>query len=145
MINQISLINDVSQVPLLTAWIEAVGEELRLSPTAIFQLNLALEEAVVNVMNYAYPGETGRPVVIEVEKDDAGDGEEHVVFTLMDEGIPFDPTQKTMPDITLPAEDRQIGGLGIFLVEQLMEKVAYERQERKNILKMTYLIKKEIK
>lgn len=140
MIKEISLTNNVSQVPILAAWVDALGEELSLPPAAIFQLNLAIEEAVVNVMNYAYPGEDGKPVFLMAESSLAEDNRERVVFTLTDEGVPFDPTKETMPDITLSAEERQIGGLGIFLVEQLMEKVEYRRSEERNILTMTYLV-----
>lgn len=144
MVKEISLINNISQVPMLTAWVDAVGEELSLPSTAMFQLNLALEEAVVNVMNYAYPGEEGRPVFLRAESSMAEDGQERVIFTLTDEGVPFDPTKEAKPDITLSAEERQIGGLGIFLVEQLMETVEYRRSEKRNVLTMTYLVDRSI-
>lgn len=143
MIKEISLTNNVSQVPMLAAWVNAVGEELKLSSAAMFRLNLALEEAVVNVMNYAYPGEEGMPVFLRAESTLSEDGEERVVFTLTDEGVPFDPTKEAMPDVTLSAEERQIGGLGIFLVEQLMETVVYRRSEKRNVLTMTYLVNRD--
>lgn len=134
----LTLINDIAQVPMLAEWVEELGEELSLPMPAVFQLNLALEEAVVNVMNYAYPGEKGRPVTLIAEqKTDKGNGE-RIVFRLIDEGVPFDPTQQAAPDITLSAEERSIGGLGIFLVEQLMEEVTYQRDGTRNILSMVY-------
>ena len=140
----LSLINDISQVPLLAEWIEELGQELSLPMSAVFQLNLALEEAAVNVMNYAYPGDQGRPVTIVAEITDNELHEERIIFTLTDEGVPFDPTKATEPDITLPAEKRNIGGLGIFLVQQLMEQVTYKREEEKNILTMMYRINRDI-
>ncbi len=138
MIQSLSLINNIEQIPLLTSWVTTVGKDLQLSDTSIFQLNLALEEAVVNVMNYAYPDVQGMPILLTVETQ-ATEGS--VLFTLIDEGIPFDPTTKIMPDITLPAMERPIGGLGIFLIEQLMENVTYKRVGDKNVLEMKYKIK----
>lgn len=130
----LNLHNDISEIPRLTEWIEMLGESMELPMPAVFQVNLALEEAVVNVMNYAYPGETGRPVTLSVDGDS-----KLMTFQLMDEGIAFDPTSHEAPDLTLSAEERPIGGLGIFLVEELMKEVRYERSEDgKNILTMIY-------
>ena len=132
---ELHLTNDVSQVVALGEWVECLGEELSLNPADVFQLNLALEEAVVNVMNYAYPGQTDMPILLCADADERGDG---IVFRLTDNGVPFDPTQTETPDITLSAEQREIGGLGIFLVEQLMDRVAYERQGESNVLTMEW-------
>lgn len=132
---ELHLTNDVSQVVALSEWIERLGEELALNPADVFQLNLALEEAVVNVMNYAYPGQTDMPIVLSVSADEGADG---IVFRLTDNGVPFDPTRAEMPDVTLSAEERNIGGLGIFLVEQLMNRVAYEREGESNVLTMEW-------
>ncbi|MBR3521925.1 MAG: ATP-binding protein [Prevotella sp.] len=132
---ELHLTNDVSQVVALGEWIERLGEELALNPADVFQLNLALEEAVVNVMNYAYPGQTDMPIVLSVSADEGADG---IVFRLTDNGVPFDPTRAEMPDVTLSAEERNIGGLGIFLVEQLMNRVAYERDGESNVLTMEW-------
>lgn len=132
---ELHLINDVSQVVTLGEWVESLGEELSLNPADVFQLNLALEEAVVNVINYAYPGQTGMPIVLCATADE---GREGVVFSLKDNGVPFDPTKADAPDLTLSAEEREIGGLGIFLVEQLMNRVTYERQGESNVLTMEW-------
>lgn len=107
---------------------------MELPMSAVFQINLALEEAVVNVMNYAYPGQEGMPVRLTAEKQD-----NVVIFTLEDDGVAFDPTKADEPDITLAAEDRPIGGLGIFLVNQIMSEVVYNRVGETNMLKMVYL------
>jgi len=92
-------------------------------------INLALEEAVSNVMLYAYPETKSGRVLVECVKAPG-----KLVFTISDSGIPFDPTQQAEPDITLSAEERSIGGLGIHLVRQIMDEVRYERKEEKNIL-----------
>jgi sigma-B regulation protein RsbU (phosphoserine phosphatase) len=114
--------------------VEQLGEELGLEMPEVFQLNLALEEAVVNVMNYAYQ-DSG---LIDLSAT-AADSE--IIFVLEDSGKAFDPTKVDDPDITLSAEDRDIGGLGIFLVQQLMSSVTYSRENGKNVLTMKYIRK----
>ena len=132
----LNLHNDVNDVPMLGEWMEVTGEQLGLPMSTVFQLNLALEEAFVNVVDYAYPGKNGMPVQLNMD----GKGET-LIFTLIDEGEPFDPTTLEAPDTSLPAEERPIGGLGVFLVKQIMDEVRYERQGTRNILTMTYTIK----
>lgn len=113
--------NDIEQIPTLAEWLEGLGipEELNMP------VNLALEEIVSNVMLYAYPHSSGR-VMVEYTAP--------LIFTVSDSGIPFDPTKQKEADITLSAEERQIGGLGIHLVRQIMDEVKYERVEDKNVL-----------
>lgn len=130
----LKLTNDVNDVTKLAEWIETIGEATMLPPDKVFQLNLALEEAVVNVMNYAYPGETGMPVNISVSEDS-----DKLVFVIDDEGIAFDPTQKEDPDITLSADERPIGGLGIMLVRQFMQDISYERRDGHNRLSLSMM------
>ena len=94
------------------------------------QIDVAVEEIFVNVASYAYAPATG-PVTIQVEKqaDPAG-----VRITFIDKGVPFDPTAKADPDVTLSAEQRKIGGLGIFMVKKSMDKMLYEYKDNQNIL-----------
>lgn len=120
--------NDIQQIPTLAEWIESIGIPQELN----MPINLALEEAVSNVMLYAYPETNSGRVLVEAEKTDG-----QIVFTISDSGIPFDPTQQKEADITLSVEDRAIGGLGIHLVRQIMDDVQYERKENKNILTLT--------
>lgn len=115
--------NDIQQIPTLAEWIEMLGLPQELN----MPINLALEEAVSNVMLYAYPGKSGQ-VLVECDKSNK------LVFTITDSGVPFDPTQQIDPDVTQSAEERPIGGLGIFLVRQIMDDIRYERKEDKNIL-----------
>jgi sigma-B regulation protein RsbU (phosphoserine phosphatase) len=121
--------NDIRQIPTLAEWVEG----LRIPTELNMPINLALEEAVSNVMLYAYPGQNDGKVFVEFvqTRDEQG---EKLVFTISDSGVPFDPTQKPETDITLSAEERAIGGLGIHLVRQLMDEITYERIEDKNIL-----------
>ncbi len=115
--------NDIQQIPTLAEWIEGLDLPTELS----MPINLALEEAVSNVMLYAYPGQHGQ-VLIEFSK------EKSIIFTITDSGIPFDPTQQREADTTLSLEERQIGGLGIHLVRQLMDEIYYRREDNKNVL-----------
>lgn len=121
--------NDIETIPQLNEFIDSVAEEVGLEMSLTMSLNLALEEAVVNVMEYAYPeGQKGN-VEIEVTAD-----QQWMTFVIMDTGIAFDPTTKEDADTTLSAEERPIGGLGIFLVRQLMDVIDYKRQDNKNVL-----------
>ena len=127
----LTLGNDVQEVPQLAAFIDEVCEAVGLDMVTTMQMNLALEEAVVNVMNYAYPAGTRGDVCIEAEAD-----ESHLKFIITDSGTPFDPTARGEVDTTLSAEERGIGGLGIHLVRQIMDCVHYERVDGKNVLSL---------
>ena len=130
---QLVINNDVEQISLLAEYIETIAEEAGISPSLVMSLNLALEEALTNVVLYAYPEGTQGTVQIDASWDN-----KKLTFVITDSGTAFDPTQKEDADITLSAEDRPIGGLGIFLVKQLMDTVIYERQDGlKNVLTLT--------
>lgn len=123
--------NDVREIPELAALVDRIAEAGSLDLTLALNLNLALEEAVSNVMIYAYP--EGTRGEVEVLAEQAPD---RVRFTITDAGIPFDPTAMPDADISLGVNDRPIGGLGIFLVRKIMDTVTYERRNGKNILVM---------
>ncbi|MBQ9555237.1 MAG: SpoIIE family protein phosphatase [Muribaculaceae bacterium] len=125
----LTLDNDVKQVPQLNEFVKSVTGQLNLTSSLSSQMMLAVEEAVVNVMNYAYPIGTRGKVTI-----DAIATAHSLKFVIIDEGKAFDPTQHGDVDTTLSAEDRPIGGLGIMLVQQLMDSINYEYVNNKNIL-----------
>ena len=125
----LTLPNDVQEVPQLAAFIEEVCESNGVDMMTTMQMNLALEEAVVNVMNYAYPEGTKGYVDISVQTDSSG-----LTFVISDSGKPFDPTTREEVDTSLPAEQREIGGLGIFLVRKMMDDIKYEYKDGHNIL-----------
>ena len=127
--HSITLTNDIQQVPQLADFVDMVCEEVGMDMAVAIQMNLAMEEAVVNVMNYAYPADTVGDVTIE-----AVTIADQLQFTITDCGTPFDPTAKEDVDTTLSAEERPIGGLGIHLVRQLMDSITYERIDGKNVL-----------
>ena len=126
---QITLPNDVQEVPQLNVFVDEVCEQVDFDMSTTLKLNLAIEEAVVNVMNYAYPAGEKGDVDIEAMIND-----EYLVFVISDSGTPFDPTAKAEVDTTLSAEERGIGGLGIHLIRQIMDTINYERVEGKNFL-----------
>ena len=121
--------NEISEISKLAIFIEELGEELNLTPDLVFNLNLVLEEAVSNVILYAYPKEESQEISLSAKMSGS-----NLVFVLTDSGKEFDPTQAPDADITLSAEERQIGGLGIFLIRQIMNTVEYQRIDGKNIL-----------
>ena len=127
--DSITLPNDVRAVPELNQFIQSVGQRLNLEAAMTSQLMLAVEEAVVNVMNYAYPIGTAGEVNISAQCTD-----KDIKVIITDEGKAFDPTTTNKADTTLNAEERPIGGLGILLVQQLMDTINYERSNGKNVL-----------
>ena len=125
----ITLVNNIEQMPQLTAYVDSVCEEMEFDDVTTMQMNLAIEEAVVNIMNYAYPkGEQGDIRILAQASDQC------LKFTISDSGMPFDPTTRRAVDTTLSVEERPIGGLGIHLITQLMDSINYERKDNKNIL-----------
>lgn len=125
----ITLTNDVQEVPRLNVFVDEVCEDMGCDMETTMRMNLAIEEAVVNVIDYAYPSGTVGSIDIKVTIYD-----DHMEFVISDSGTPFDPTKKEDVDISLPVEERRIGGLGIHLVRQLMDKINYERKDGRNIL-----------
>ena len=124
--------NNVKEVSKLSEFMKSVMENVGIEKPLDRQLQLAVEEAVVNVIDYAYPvGQEG-----EIEICVMSDGKT-LKTVIIDSGVAFDPTAKEKPDTTLSAEDRQIGGLGILLVREIMDSVNYERINKQNILTLT--------
>ena len=124
--------NDIGQIPKLEAFIGNIAKRRPLDSGLVSSINLALEEAVSNVIMYAYPKGTEGTLSID-SKDSTG----MLEFTLTDSGTEFDPTLAPKPDTSLGVDQRRIGGLGIYLLRSIMDDVTYERRDGKNILKMT--------
>jgi sigma-B regulation protein RsbU (phosphoserine phosphatase) len=121
--------NDVREITRFSSFMKSVTEQLGIEKSLARQLRLAVEEAVVNVIDYAYPTGTEGDVTIHILSDG------HTIrFQIIDTGVAFDPTAKEKADTTLSAEDRQIGGLGILLVRELMDTINYERVDGQNVL-----------
>lgn len=125
----LTLTNDLKEVDKLGSFMKQVSERLNLPKSLAFNLRLAVEEAVVNVMEYAYPSEAKGNVVIHISSNG-----HRLKFVIIDSGVSFDPTVAAAADTTLSAEERPVGGLGILLVRELMDMVNYERVDGKNVL-----------
>lgn len=128
--------NQMSDLARVVAFLEELGEEWELSVQQILSLNLVLEEALTNIFLYGYDDNDRHS--IEINFGIEGD---QLTISLIDDGQPYDPTLKADPDITLTGEERPIGGLGIFLIKKIMDKVEYERKTNKNILILTKNLK----
>lgn len=123
--------NNPDQLALLYDFLEQQAGHCGIDATLLIQIKLAMDEAVTNIIQYAYPGTEGDIRI------DMGCDNKLLKIVITDNGLPFNPLENQEPDITLSVEERPIGGLGIFLVKQLMTDVRYDRSEGKNILTMT--------
>ena len=135
---EIEIKNEVEELDKLAALVEEVAAELNLDPELEMNLNLALEEVVSNVILYAYPPDEEGTVSVVAKCDG-----KTLVFIITDRGKEFDPTKVKDADVTLSAEDRQIGGLGIYIVRNIMNKVVYQRLDGSNVLTLTKSIVNE--
>lgn len=142
----LTLTNDISEVDKLGTFMKSLTSRLGMDKGLASSLRLAVEEAVVNVMNYAYPQETTGMVTVEADVQstamDDSDENQYLCIKVVDNGVAFDPTETASADTTLSAEERPIGGLGIFLVRELMDTINYERKDGQNILTLRKKIDK---
>lgn len=106
---------------------------------SINKMRLVSEEALINIINYAYPNQSGE-IEISYNYDSV---RELLELQISDRGIPFNPLDHEEPNLEIPLEDRQIGGLGIFMIKQIMDSVHYERLNEQNILTLTKQLPKE--
>lgn len=127
--DELTLENDVHQITKLNDFVKHITSQLNMESSVAKNLRLAVEESVVNVMDYAYPQNTVGSITVHAQSD--GDT---LQFVITDSGVAFDPTKTVAADTSLSAEDRPIGGLGILLVRELMDSINYERIDGKNVL-----------
>ena len=124
--------NKIDELFKVAQFIEELGESWSLPDSLTANLNLVLEEAISNTILYGYEDTDIHTIEIIFNKS-----ESQISITIKDDGLEFDPTKKGDPDTSLTAEERPIGGLGIFLIKQLMDKVQYLREEKINCLILT--------
>ena len=129
--NTLTLTNNIRELDKLEPFLDAFFEQENLDKSLMPQINLALEEAATNVIMYAYPeGEKGAAeLTLEVVKG-------QICATISDTGVPFNPLEQKEPDLDVSLEERQIGGLGIHLIKEIMDEVRYAHEEGRNVLKM---------
>ena len=116
-------------IDLVTDFINEQLDEIDCPMKLQVKIDIAVDEIFGNIAHYAYAPNTGQ-VTVRVELTE----EPSVIITFFDNGIPYDPTAKADPDITLSIEDREIGGLGIYMVKKSMDEVSYEYRDGQNVL-----------
>ena len=122
----------VENIETVTDFVNEQLEAMACPMKAQMQIDIAIDELFGNIAHYAYNPEIGQATVrVEVAEDPLA-----VVITFIDNGTPYDPLKKDDPDVTLSAEERDIGGLGIYMVKKSMDEISYEYQDGKNILKI---------
>lgn len=127
----LNLNNKVSEITKLNAFVKSATTALNMETGLANQIKLAVEEAVTNIIDYAYQNGTEGNISVTIEAD-----ESRIRFIITDSGAEFDPTSVSKADTTLSVEERPIGGLGVFLVRNLMDSINYERVDGKNVLRM---------
>lgn len=130
--NEITVEATVANIGAVTEFVDSRLEKLYCSAKVQAQINMAIDELFGNIAYYAYHPDIGQATVrVEIEEEPLS-----VIITFMDGGVPYDPLKKADPDVTLSAEERDIGGLGIFLVKNSMDDIFYEYRGGQNILKI---------
>ena len=133
---EIRIKNKISELEKIARFIEEICEELGLDFELQMNLNLVIEEMVTNVIFYAYPKDVEADIELLVKSD----GKE-LTFVLSDQGKAFDPTMRENTDLSVNPAERDLGGMGIYIVKNIMNQVTYQRLEGKNLLTMTKGIK----
>ena len=121
--------NNISELNRLNALLEQLAKEWKIPKEISFQINLALEEMVTNIINYGYEDKSSHTITLSFILHGSV-----IIIQIEDDGRAFNPLTAPEPDTTEPAEKRKIGGLGIHLVKKLMDTVTYARKNDKNIL-----------
>ncbi|MBI3798316.1 MAG: ATP-binding protein [Deltaproteobacteria bacterium] len=130
--------NQLSEIERLGQIVNEFAERHQWSPQALFEVNVALEELLTNVISYAYEDTQDHEITLHLA---FADGE--MTAELEDDGQPFNPLEKAEPDLSTPLEERPIGGLGIFLARKFMTDLTYQRHDGKNLLKLKKTITNE--
>lgn len=124
--------NKIDELSKVAVFLEELGISWGMPDYLTANLNLVIEEALSNTILYGYDDADNHSIEIILTKSDG-----QISITIKDDGLEFDPTKKRDPDTTLSAEERSVGGLGIFLIKQLMDNVQYLREEKINYLILT--------
>ena len=120
-------------IPTVTDFVDKILEEHSCDMKAKIQINIAIDEILANISQYAYETDDGE-VSVSVQVMDAP---KRAIITFVDSGVPYNPITKEDPDTSLSAEERKIGGLGIFMVKKSMNDMSYEYVNNCNVLKIT--------
>ena len=128
--------SNLSELDTLCENLERFGQSIGLSAKCIFEANLALDELFTNIINYGFKDKNEHIIKITIAHQD-----DHLIFCIEDDGVPFNPTKAKSPDLECTIENCKIGGLGIHLAKNLMDEVCYQRCKHRNILTLKKSIK----
>ena len=129
---ELTIAATVENIGTVTDFVNEHLESYDCPMKAQMQIDIAIDELFGNIAHYAYNPETGDATVrVEVVEDPLS-----VIITFIDNGVPYDPLAQSDPDTTLSAEEREIGGLGIYMVKKTMDEIIYEYKDGQNILKI---------
>lgn len=127
---ELTIAATVENIETVTDFVNEQLEALDCPMKAQMQIDIAIDELFGNIAHYAYHPEVGNATVrVEVTEEPLA-----VIVTFIDKGMPYDPLRAAEPDITLSAEERNLGGLGIYMVKKSMDEITYEYKDGKNIL-----------
>ena len=127
---ELTIVATVENIGIVTDFVNEQLEALDCPMKAQMQIDIAIDELFGNIAHYAYHPEVGNATVrVEVTEEPLA-----VIVTFIDKGMPYDPLRAAEPDITLSAEERNLGGLGIYMVKKSMDEITYEYKDGKNIL-----------
>ena len=129
---ELTLAATIENIEKVTDFVNAQLEEIDCPMKSQMQIDIAIDELFGNIAHYAYNPETG-PATVRVEVTEEPIS---VIITFIDHGVPYDPLKQEDPDISLSAEERSIGGLGVFMVKKTMDEISYEYRDGKNILRI---------
>ncbi|HVY68295.1 MAG TPA: ATP-binding protein [Verrucomicrobiae bacterium] len=132
----VTLRNQLSEIERLSHIIDEFAEQNDLPVKAAYELNVVMDELLTNTISYGYPDKAEHNIELEMR---AAGGV--VTLVLSDDAIAFNPLDRPEPDISKPAEEREIGGLGIFFVRKMMDKVEYARAGDRNVITLTKTFK----
>lgn len=131
--NELTVEATPESIATVTDFIEKALSQTTCSLKILMQINVAIDEIISNIAQYAYAPNTGTVTVrLSISKDP-----NTVSLTFIDSGVPYNPLEKKDPDTSLSAEEREIGGLGIYIVKKSMDHIAYDFKDNQNILRIT--------
>lgn len=121
--------NRIEEISSLAEKIDAFANGLGMPSGLAMNINLVLEEALSNIIFYAYNDNKKHEIKIKISLNN-----NLITMEIIDDGVPFNPLENPSPNINLPAKERPVGGLGIFLMSQIMDEMDYARKKKQNVL-----------
>lgn len=136
---ELTLLNRPTELARLQDQLETLARQHGYPPKTLHEVQLAVEELLTNILNYAFTDQREHEIRVCLRP-----GESDIEIEVADDGRPFNPLEHPTPDLSLPLEQRPIGGLGIHMIRKSMDRIAYRRADGKNILVMVKQIKSPV-